>query len=193
MSTTIWISRARPPARLTSPDAVHGLNDASDLFIRELSERPEAHRIRRDDERHDRIRVGVHFRDDRRQEFRRHIPDGARHLLADVVGRVVQIAFEHEPHGDLPAAFGDTCLDLVDAGDAADRLLHRLDDRRGHFVRARTWQQQHDAHGCRIRLREEVDAEAAERECSQHHERHHQHRGEDRATNTKGRQHGGYS
>ena len=81
--------------------------------------------------------------------------------------------------------FGDARLDLVDPRDAADRLLHRLDDRGRHLVRARAGQRQGDADGRRIGLREQVDAEAAEREDAEHHQRHHEHRGEDRAADAE--------
>ena len=52
---------------------------------------------------------------------------------------------------------------------------------RGHLVGARAGQLQRDVDGRRIGLGKQIDAEIAEREDAQHHERHHQHRGEDRA------------
>ena len=44
--------------------------------------------------------------------------------------------------------------------------------------------------GRRIGLREQIDAEIAEREDAQHDERHHEHRGEDRPPDAEFRQHG---
>ena len=123
-------------------DAVDRLNRPRHLLVRDLGERPQAHRVGRHHQRHDRIRVGIDLGDDGRQQFGRHALDRAGDLLADVVGRVVQIAFENEANGDVAAAFADARGDFVDAGDAADRLFHRLDDRRGDLVRAGAGQRQ---------------------------------------------------
>ncbi len=189
MSTTTWISRARPPDRLTSPTPFTvWMTRAICLSVSSVSVRrlmPSA----RDDQRHHRVGVGIDLGDDRRQQRRRHVPDRARDLLAHVVGGVVDLALEDEADGDLAAAFGDARLDLVDAGDAADGLFHRLDDRRRHLVRAGARQLQRDADGGRVGLREQVDAEAAEREDAEHHQRHHQHRGGDRTADAELRQH----
>ncbi len=171
-------------------DAVDRLDHARDLLVGQLGERAQAHRVGRHDERHHRIGVRIDLGDDRREQLRRHVPDGAGHLLAHVVGRVVEVALEDEADRDLAPAFRDARLNLVDPGDAADGLLHRLDDRRGHLVRARAGQRQRDADGRRVGFREQVDAETAERERPEHHERHHQHRGEHRAADAELRQHG---
>ena len=65
----MWISRARPPADRDLADAVHRLERAANLLVGDLGERPEA--IESDDthQRHDRIRVGIDLRDDRRQDL----------------------------------------------------------------------------------------------------------------------------
>ena len=170
-------------------DAVDRLDDARDLLVGDLGERAQAHRVRRDDQRHHRVGVRIDLGDDRRQQLRRHAADGARHLLAHVVGGVVEVPLEDEADGDLAAAFGNARLDLVDPGHAADRLFHRLDDRRRHLVGARAGQEQRDAHRRRVRLREEVDAEAAEGERAQHDERHDQHRREHRTADAEFREH----
>ena len=81
-------------------DAVDGLDDARDLLVGELGQRPQAHRVGRDDQRHHRVGVGVDLGDDRRQQLRRRALDRAGHLLADVVGGVVEVALEHEADGD---------------------------------------------------------------------------------------------
>ena len=191
MSTTMWISRARPPARLTSPTPLTVWIDPRDLLVAELGQRAQAHRVRRHDQRHDRIGVRIDFGDDRRQQLGRHAPDGAGHLLADVVRGVVEVALEDEADGDLAAALGDARLDLVDPRDAADRLLHRLDHRRRHLVRAGAGQEQDHADGGRVGFGIEVDAEAAERERPEHDQRHDQHRREHRAADAEIRQHAG--
>ena len=157
-------------------DAVHGLDHAGDLLVGQLGERAQAHRVGGHDERHHRIRVRIDLGDDRREQRRRHAADGAGDLLADVVGRVVEVALEDEPDRDLAPAFRDPRLDFVDPGDAADGLFHRLDDRRRHLVRARARHGQGDADRRGIGFREQVHAESLERHRPEHHERHHEHR-----------------
>ncbi len=166
-------------------DAVDGLNHARDLLVGQLGERAQAHRVGGHDERHHGIRVRIDLGDDRREQRRRHVPDGARHLLAHVVGRIVEVAFQDEPDRDLAPAFRDPCLNFVDPGDAADGLFHRLDDRRGHLVGARARQRQGHAHGRRVGLREQIHAESLKRHGPEHHERHHEHRGKHRTADAE--------
>ena len=190
MSTTMWISRARPPPRLTSPTPLTVWMtrliclSASSVSVRRLIA------VRRHDQRKHRVGVGIDLGDDRRQQLRRRALDGAGHLFPDVVRGVVEVAFEHEADGDPGLAFRDARLNLVDARDAADRLFHRLDDRRRDLVRAGAGQEQLHAHGRRIGLREEVDAEVAEREQAEHDQRHHEHRRGDGPADAEFREHG---
>ena len=65
-------------------------------------------------------------------------------------------------------------------------------DRRRHLVRARAGQRQRHVDGRRIGLREQIDAEVAEREDAEHDQRHHEHRGEDRPADAEFREHAGY-
>ncbi len=170
-------------------DAVGGLNHPRDLLVGDLGQRSQAHVLRRHDHRHHRIRIGIDFGDDRRQQLWRHVLHRARHFFAHVVGRVVDVAVEHEADGDGRRALGHARRQFVDAGDAAERLFHRLDHRRRHLVGAGAGQRQLHVHGGGVGLREQVHAEAAEREDAQHHERHHQHRGEHRTTDAEFREH----
>ena len=78
-----------------------------------------------------------------------------------------------------------TRLHLVDAGDAAERLLGRLDDGAVQFLGARAGQVEVDDDGRGIRLRQQIDAEIAEREDARHDEQHDQHRREDRAADAE--------
>ena len=167
-------------------DAVDRLDAALDVLVRNLGERPQAHRIRGCDDRHDRIRVRIDLLDHRWQDLRRHVLESAGHFLADVAGRVVDVALEHELDRDLRAAFVDPLRrHFVDAGDAAERFLHRLDDGAGHFIGARARQLQRHRHRGGIGLREQIDAEIAEREDAQDDEAHDEHRGEDRTANAQ--------
>ncbi len=116
-------------------DAVDRLQRALDLLVGDLGQRAQARALPRDDQAHDRVGVGVLFLDDRRQDLGRHVPHRAGDLLAHRVRGVVQIAPEQELHGDAGVAAGvHVGAQLVDAGDAAERVLHRHDDRRGHLV-----------------------------------------------------------
>ena len=90
----------------------------------------------------------------------------------------------------LRAALVDVRRHLVDAGDAAERVLDRLDDRRRHLVRAGARQLDRHVDRGRIGLRKQIDAEVAERKDAEHHERHDEHRGEDRPADAEFRQHG---
>ena len=167
-------------AEVDLADAVDRLDAALHLLVGELRERPEAHRVRRQHDRHDRIRVGIHLLDDRRQHLRRQVAHRPGNLLTDVVGGVVDVALEHEAEGDGGAAFADALRQhLVDAGDAAQRLLERLDHGRRHLGGAGPRQLHADGDRRGIGLREEVDAEVAEGEDAQHHQRHDEHGGED--------------
>ena len=60
----------------------------------------------------------------------RQVLDGLRDLLADVLRRVVDVALEDELEHDPRVALADGRVHFVDAGDAAERLLRRLGDRR---------------------------------------------------------------
>ena len=59
-------------------DAVDRLDRPRDLLVGQLGQRPQAHGLRRHDQRHDRIGIRIDLGDDRRQQLRRHVPDGAR-------------------------------------------------------------------------------------------------------------------
>jgi len=116
-------------------NAVYRFERALHLLVGDFRERADRHLLRRQDDRHDRVGVGVGLLDDGRQDFRRDRPHGPRHLFAHVVGGVVEVALEHEAHRDVRRATRlYVRLELVDAGDAAQRVLHRHDDRRGHLV-----------------------------------------------------------
>src|SRR4030095_4131277 len=73
---------------------------------------------------------------------------------------------------------------------AAERILHRHHDRGRHLVRRRAGQLKPDAHGGRIGLRKEVDAETPEREDAQHDQRRDEHRREYGSSHAKFGQHG---
>ena len=56
-------------------DAIDGLNRAGDLLVGELGDRPQTHRLGRDDQRHHRIGVRIDLGDDRREQRRRRGAD----------------------------------------------------------------------------------------------------------------------
>ena len=157
-------------------DAVDGLDGAADLLVGQLRQRSQAHRRGRHDERKDGVGVGIDLGDHRRQQLRRRALDGPGHFFADVVRGIVEVPLEHEADGDPRLAFGDARLDLVDTRHAADRFLHRLDDRARDLVGAGTGELQLHAHGRRVGFREEIHAEIAEREQPEHDQRQHEHR-----------------
>ena len=158
-------------------DAVNRLDPAPDLLVGDLGQRAETQRTGKR-EAEDRVVVGVYLRDHRRPELRREILHRLRRLLADVLGRVVDVALEHELDRDLRDPFAQLRRHLVDPGDAAERLFGRLDDGAVQLVGARAGQRQGDGDGRGIGFRQEIDAEVAERKDPRHHKQHHEHRGE---------------
>jgi hypothetical protein len=162
-------------------DAVHGFDRAPDLLVGDLGQRAQGQRSRQR-EADDGIRVRVHLGNDRRLDFRRQILDRLRHLLAHVLRRVVDVPLEDELERDPAVPLADHRRHLVDAGNAAQRLFGRLDDGAVQFLGAGAGQVEVDHDGRRVRLRQQIDAEIAEREHTRDHEQHHQHGGEDRAS-----------
>ena len=167
-------------AQIHLADAVHRLDRALHLLVGDLRQRPQAHRVRRHDDRHDRIGIGIDLRDDRRQQLRtarapsRSATFSRTSLAASLMSRsrtnlIVMFA--------LPSVMRPDVISSM-PGDAAERFFDRLDDRRRHLVRAGAGQRSSDVDGRRIGLREQIDAEVAEREDPEHHERHDEHRRE---------------
>ena len=181
-----------PAAERDLADAVDRFDRPLHLFVRNLGQRPEAHRRRGQHDGHHRVGVGIDLLDHRRQQLRRDVLQRARDLFTHVVRRVVDVALEHELHRDLTLALADPHRrHLVDARDAAQRLLERLDDGAGHLVGARAGKLDGDVHRRGIGARKQIDAEIAEREDAEDHEGHDEHRGKDRAANAQFREHRG--
>jgi hypothetical protein len=189
MSTTMWISRARLPAMVTWPTPLtvwierDTCLSASSVSVRRLIESD----------------------------------DTISDITGSASGSTLVITGGSSSGGTLliaPATFSRTSLtasfrsrsstnrtvmlplpslmragNLVDARDAADRLLHRLDHRRRDLVGAGAGQRQVDVHRRRVGARKQVDAQLAERKDPQHHERHDEHRREHRTADAQFRQH----
>jgi hypothetical protein len=102
---------------------------------------------------HDRLRVGLdlgHHRLVRRVgQQRAH----ARHAVAHIVGRRVDVALEHELHGDGADFLARHRLDRAHAFDARERVLQRLGDLRLDDLRARALEDGAHRHHRRVDLR----------------------------------------
>jgi hypothetical protein len=135
----------------------------------------------RNHDAHDRIGVGILLLYDRGQRLGWNRPHRAGDLFAHGIGRVFEVALQDELDLDVGGAAGvDRCPHLIDAGDAAEGVLHRHDDGRRHLVGSGARQPQLHIDLGGIGLREEIDAEVAEREQAKHDQRRHQHRREHR-------------
>ena len=178
MSRMIWISRAWPPEMVTSPTPSTVATALPDLLVGDLRQRPERQRAGQR-EADDRVRVRIDLRDDRRLHLRRQLLERLGDLLPHVLCRVVDVPLQDEPERDPAVALADERLHLVDARDAAERLLGGLDDRAVQFLGAGARQVEKDDDGRGIRFGEEIDAEIAEGEHARHDEQHHEHRRED--------------
>ncbi len=122
----------------------------------------------------------------------RRVADRAGDLLADVVGGVVEVALEDEPDGDVgraPRVIGAPCISSMPAMPLSASSIGSMTDVAISSGLAPGSRSEH-VHGRGVGLREQIDAEIAERKDAEHHERHHQHRGEDRTADAEFGQHG---
>ena len=190
MSTTMCTSRARPPAIVTWPTPPTVWITRDDLLVGDLGQRPQAHRVGRDDQRHHRVGIGIDLGDHRRQQLRRHDlhrarrPSRARRSTASLrsrssTKRTVIVAVPSLMRAEI-SSMPETPLIASSIGSTTDGR---------HLVGAGAGQRELDVDRRRVGLREEIDAEIAEREDAEHHERHHQHRGEHGTANAEFRQH----
>src|SRR5262249_23467421 len=134
----------------------------------------------RDHQRHDRRRIHVELLDHRRLGARRELGDDRGHLLPDVVGGGLDVPVEDEGDEDLGAALDRGGAQLVEAADGVDDLLDPLRDLALDLLGAGAGQPGGDRDGRDVDLGKEVEAEIAVRGDPQHHQRHDQHRREDR-------------
>ena len=88
--------------------AVHRLQDALDPLVRDLGRLAQAPVAGHDHGQHG-IGVRVGLLDDGGQDVRRQVAQGARHLLAHVLGRAFDVALEHELAVDAGACPACTC------------------------------------------------------------------------------------
>jgi hypothetical protein len=84
---------------------------------------------------HDRLVLGIDARDLRLEDAFGKVAADLRDRVADVVDRAVGRRAELELHEGRAVAFADRAVDLLDAGDAADRGFDPLRDLRLHLVR----------------------------------------------------------
>ncbi len=163
---------------------VDGLERATDSLVGDLGERPQPVRACQGDGE-DRLGVRIHLGDDRGLHLRRQAAHRAGHLFTNVLGRLVDVPFEDESDGDARIAHTEPRFNLVDAGNARQRLLERFGHRRAHFVGARAGQAHVDGHGGRVSLRQQIDVQIPEGEEARDHQGHDQHGGECRASDAE--------
>ncbi len=115
---------ALPPIQVHAAHAVHGLNRAPHLFVRDFRQLPAAHRPAHE-QREDRIRLRVLLGDDRRQRIPRQAVDRSGHFLANILRRAIDIAFQDKGARDICEALKGIHVNFVDAADGRDGILQR--------------------------------------------------------------------
>jgi hypothetical protein len=122
-------------AHRDSTYAVNRFERAHHLLVGDLGERAQARARAREHNAHDRIGVGILLLNDRRKRLGWNRSHGAGDLFADGVGRVLEVSFQDELDLDVGRTAGvDVRPHLINAGDAAEGVLHRHDDGRRHLV-----------------------------------------------------------
>ena len=164
---------------------VHGLEHALDLLVRDLRGLAQAALACHHHPDHG-IGVGVGLLDHRGQDVGGQLAQGARDLLTHVLGRVLDVAFEHELRGDAGVALGGARGQLVEPGERAQGFLDGQHDLGGHFLGGGAGKPQGDVDGGGIGAGEKVDPEVAEGEDAEDHQEAHQHHREDGTPDAKG-------
>ena len=100
-------------------------------------------------------------------------------LVADLLRRLLRVLLEHELDDDVAEAVERARRHPVDAADAGDDLLDRLDDLALDDVGRRARIRDGDDDDRRVDLRELVGVELQQRDDAEDHERQHRDDGED--------------
>ena len=126
------------------------------------------------------LRVDVEFLHDRRLGIERQLPDRTGDLVADVLGRDVDVALEGEGDGHLRHALTRVRGQLLDALDGVDRGLDDIRDVRLHDLGRGAREDGRDRDHGDVEGWQKVDGEGLIAEDAEHDQCHHQHDGEDR-------------
>ena len=140
--------------------------------------------IRRDRDRHDRRSVRIELFNRRLLDVVRQIGQRAVDLVANVLRGSVQIALQLECHEDEGNPFGRSRTQFINAADGVDGLFDLVGDLGLDLLRRGARQPGGDGDGRKFDSREALDRQPVVREDAQHHQRHDEHRGEDRTTDT---------
>ena len=134
-----------------------------------------------DGEEEDRERGRVELEDDRGVGFLGQAGADAVDAAADVVGGDVEVGAPGEVEADDARAFARRGVDLLEAGDRADRLLERPRDRFLHLARADARVVDADGDARQLQLRHQVDRQAQQRDRAEQDDDPAQHEHRDRA------------
>ena len=169
---------------------VHRLQHPLHLLVGDLAGLPQAARARHHHRDHG-IGVGIGLLDHRRQDVRGKVAQRPRDLLAHVLGGVGDVALEEELHRDAGRALGGHGLQLVEAGQAGERLLDGHDHLGGDLLGSGPGQADRDVDGGGIGAGKEIDPEVAEGEDAEGDQEADQHHREDGTTDAElGETHG---
>ncbi len=164
------IARCAPPNTLTEPTPADAGELVGELVVEDVEQVAQRPARIGDGQAHDRDRVGVGFLDDRLAEVRvvGELRGGARDLLLDVGRGDVDVGAELERGADGRLAGDGVRLEVVDAGDAADRVLERPGDRGLHGLRGDVAVVHRDRDDGRLEARQQGDRQPRDGEETEH-------------------------
>ena len=129
------------------------------------------------------MRVRVELEDRRRIGFFRHAAAHAIEARAHFVGRFVEVGAPGEVQADVGDALRRRRVDLLEAGDGADRLFERPRDQLLHLERTDAGVADAHRDGRQLHVRHQVHRQPRERDAAQQHDDHADHEHRDRALN----------
>ena len=133
--SSTWICRRRPPLTLTAATPATRSSRGDRVVLGDLAQRDRVV-VALDAEAHDRQRGRVELEDGRRVGVFGQAAADAIDAGAHFVGGFVEVGAPGEVEADGGLAFAGGRVDLLEAGDGADRLLDRPRDRFLHLERA---------------------------------------------------------
>ena len=146
-----------PAGQVDFTDAVDRFQCPLDLLVRDFRGFAQIGAAG-DQQRKNRIGVGIIFGNRGRENRGRQKPDGRRHFLSNVLRGALGIALQNEFASDPGFALISLRREFVKTADRAYRLFQRKDDLGAHLFRRRAGKVHGDRYGGRIGFREEVYA-----------------------------------
>ena len=165
-------------------DAADALEPLLDLLVGDLGDLAER-QVAGDDNLQDRHGAGIELLNHRRERGLGKIGNDQVDLVANLLGRDVAVLLEHEPQHDPRLPLDRRRSQLVDAADGIDRAFDVLGDLGFDLLGRRARIDDRDGDGRHVDVRQQIDAQADEREAADDGQRQHQHGGEHGTANAE--------